>query len=167
MPSLYDFTIPVFIRQLGNLSKILDKARAHADAAGVAHAELIDARLAPDMLPLSSQVQIASDSARGVAVRVGRIAPKPMADTEKTFEELQARIAASIDYLKSVPANVFDGKEGDPVTLKFGSSEVPFPSGVAYVLGYAMPNFYFHVTTAYDILRNKGVKLGKRDFLGG
>jgi hypothetical protein len=167
MPSLYDVTIPVFISQLGNLSNILDKARAHADATRMAQSELTEARLAPDMHPLTSQVQIATDTARGVAVRVGGVAPKPMADTEKTFDELQARIAATIEYLKAVPASAFDGKDAVPVPVKFGPREFTFPSGDAYVLGFATPNFFFHVTTAYDILRHKGVPLGKRDFLGG
>lgn len=166
MPSLYAVTLPVFIRQFGNLSKILDKAREHADANSIAHDELLTARLAPDMLPLTNQIQIATDTARGVAVRVGGVEPKPMADTEKAFDELQARIAATVDYLKAVPASAFDGKEANPVTLKMRSGEVPFPSGDAYALGFALPNFWFHATTAYDILRHKGVALGKRDFLG-
>lgn len=167
MPSLYDITLPVFISQLGNLSKILEKAREHADASGISHAELLEARLAPDMLPLTKQVQIASDTARGVAVRVGGVAPKPMEDTEKTFDELQARITATINYLKAVPASTFDGKDANPVTMKFGPREFTFPTSTAYVLNFALPNFYFHATTAYDILRHKGAPLGKRDFLGG
>lgn len=167
MPSLYDTTIPVFIRQLRNLSAILEKARAHAAAAGIPDTELTEARLASDMHPLTAQVQIATDSARGVAVRIGGVAPKPMADTEKTFDELLARIAATVDYLKAVPASAFDGKDANPVPMKFGPREFTFPSGDAYVLGFALPNFFFHVTTAYDILRHKGVPLGKRDFLGG
>jgi len=167
MPSLYDITLPVFISQFGNLSKILDKARTHAGATGIAHTDLLEARLAPDMLPLTKQVQIASDTARGVAVRIGQVERKAMEDNEATFDELQARIAATVEYLKAVPSSAFDGKEGNPVPMKFGPREFTFPSGEAYVLSFALPNFYFHVTTAYDILRHKGVPLGKRDFLGG
>lgn len=167
MPSLFDITIPVFARALGNMSKHLEKGRAFADENGIDHAEMIATRLAPDMKPLSAQVQFASDTARGVAVRVGGIERRSMADTETTFDELQARIASTVEYLKAVPANAFDGKDSDPITLKFGPREVPFPSAIAYVQSFALPNFWFHATTAYAILRHKGVPLGKMDFLGG
>lgn len=162
MPSLYATTIPGFLHSLGALSKILDKGRAFADENGIAHDEMTGARLAPDMLPLTGQIQRASDTARFVAVRVGGIAPQPMADEEKTFDELQQRINATRDYLKAVPADSFDGKE--EIEVKAAGQIF---NGVTYVTFFAVPNFYFHVATAYDILRHKGVPVGKRDFLGG
>lgn len=164
MPSLHAVTIPVFVRALGNLSKNLEKARAHADAHDIPHEDLLQARLFPDMLPLTGQVQRASDTSRFVAVRVGQIAPKSMEDNEKTFDELQARIAATLDYLKTVPAQAFEGRDDAPVSFKAGPRTLEF-TGTSYVLGFAIPNFYFHVTTAYAILRHKGVPLGKLDFL--
>lgn len=165
MPSLYDITIPVFNRALNNLASNLDKACAHADANNIPRDDLLNARLYPDMLPLIGQVQRASDSSRFVAVRVGGVEPKPMADTEKTFDELQARIAATRDYLKAVPATAFDGRETAEIEFKAGPRTFNF-SGRDYVLGFAIPNFFFHATTAYAILRHKGVPLGKFDFLG-
>lgn len=166
MPSLYDTTIPAFLNSLSAMSKFLAKGEAFADQNGIAHEELLGARLAPDMHPLISQIQRASDSSRFVAVRVGGAAPKPMADDEQTFVDLQARIAATRDYLKTVPASSFDGKEGIEVKFKAGPRELTF-TGLSYITFFALPNFYFHVTTAYDILRHKGVPIGKVDFMGG
>lgn len=162
MPSLYATTIPGFLHSLSALSKILEKGRAFADEQGIAHEELVGARLAADMLPLAGQVQRASDTARFVAVRVGGIEPKPMADEEKTFADLQQRITATQDYLKAVPADSFDGKE--EIEVKAAGQVF---NGLTYVTFFAVPNFYFHVTTAYDILRHKGVAVGKRDYLAG
>ncbi|WP_315919506.1 DUF1993 domain-containing protein [Mesorhizobium sp. SP-1A] len=164
--SLYEITVPVFIRGLRNLSHNLKKGEAFADEKGIPHEELTSARLYPDMLPLTAQIQRASDSSRFVAVRVGQVEPRPMADEEKTFAELQARITATIDYLKTVPANCMDGREDAHVSFKAGPRTLEF-NGTSYVLGFAIPNFYFHVTTAYDILRHKGVPVGKVDFLAG
>lgn len=164
--SLYDVTIPAFLRGFRNMAKHLDQAKAHADANGIAHDELLTARLYPDMLPLTGQVQRASDTAKFVAVRAAGLTAPPMADTEKTFDELQARIAATVDYLQGVPKDAFDGREDSEVVLKFGPQSFPFKAR-DYVTVFALPNYYFHVTTAYDILRHKGVKLGKLDFIGG
>ncbi len=166
MTTLYDVTIPGFLHSLGSLSKIIEKGRAYAAENGIAETDLVSSRLAPDMLTLAGQVQRASDSARFAAVRVGGVAPKPMADEEKTLDELQARIAATVDFLKAVPPESFEGKDGIEVTVKAGSRELEF-TGQSYIAFFAIPNFYFHVTTAYDILRHKGVPIGKRDFLGG
>lgn len=166
MPSLYDITIPVFSRALKNLSANLDKGRAWAEQNGMPAEELLAARLYPDMLPLTGQIQRASDTSRFVAVRVGGVEPKPMADTETSSDDLQARIAATRDFLKAVPASSFDGKENIEVKLRPGGRELTF-TGEAYILGFAIPNFYFHCTTAYAILRHKGVPIGKMDFLGG
>jgi hypothetical protein len=164
--SLYDASIPVFIRGFANLSAILEKGRAYADENGIAHAELLEARLYPDMSPLTAQIQRASDTARFTAVRVGQVAPLAIADTEASFDDLQARIAATVDFLKAVPADSMDGREDAHVELKTPTATVDF-TGTSYILGFAVPNFYFHVTTAYALLRLKGVPVGKLDYLGG
>lgn len=164
--SLYDVTIPAFLRGFRNMSAHLDKAREHARASGMAEDELLNARLYPDMLPLTGQVQRASDTAKFVPARIAGLAAPSMPDTEQTFDELQARIAATVDYLKTVPGDAFDGREEVEVVLKFGPQSFPLAAR-NYVSVFALPNFYFHVTTAYGIMRHKGVKLGKLDFIGG
>ena len=166
MPKLFDITVPVFQRALSNLSKHLDKARNYADDAGIAHDELLSARLYPDMLPLTGQVQRMSDTAKFVPARVGGLTAPSMPDTEASLDDLQARIAATIDYLNSVPSTAFDGRESNEVVLKFGPRSITFPTATDYALVFALPNFYFHATTAYGILRHKGVPLGKLDFIG-
>lgn len=163
--SMYHASVPVFIRQLGNLSAILDKAIAHASSAGIDPAELVSARLAPDMLPLSSQIQIASDTAKGCAARLAGVDVPRWEDTESTLPELKARIAKTLDFLKGFRPEQIDGSEAREITLKLRDRELKF-SGIGYLLGYVMPNFSFHVVTAYDLLRHKGVPLGKRDYLG-
>jgi uncharacterized protein len=164
--SLYDISVPVFVRGFKNLSKNLAKGRAHAEQNGMAHDELLTARLFPDMAPLIAQVQRASDTAKFVPGRVAGIKPPAMEDKETSFDELEARIHATIDFLKTVPADSFDGREDEEVTLRLGGNPVPFKAR-DYVIGFAIPNFYFHVTTAYAIMRHKGVPLGKMDFIGG
>jgi len=164
--SLYDASIPLFIRAFGNLSAILEKGRAFADEKGMPLGELLEARLIEDMAPLTAQVQRCSDTAKGVAVRVGQVPTIAMADTETTFEELQARIAATVEFLKTVPAASFDGREEATVTLPTPNGDIPFVAK-DYVLGFALPNFFFHLTTAYALLRMKGVPVGKLDYLGG
>jgi hypothetical protein len=163
--SLYEISIPVFIRAFGNLSRILDKAKAFADEKGLPHEALLNARLIDDMYPLTAQVQRASDTSRFVPVRVGLYEAVSMADTESSFDELQARIKATVDYLRTVPADAFDGRETAEVEFKAGPRTFNFSSR-DYVTGFALPNFYFHITTAYAILRHKGVPLGKYDFFG-
>jgi len=164
--SLYDVSIPVFITALGNLSHNLRKGEAYAAEHGIAEEELTTARLYPDMLPLTGQIQRASDTSRFVAVRVGQTEPRPMADNEVSLADLQARIAATIDYLSAVAPESMDGRENATVSFKAGPRTLDF-TGTSYILGFALPNFYFHVTTAYAILRHKGVPLGKMDFLAG
>lgn len=164
--SLYDITVPVFIRALNNLGANLEKGRAFADQNGIGEEELAATRLFPDMLPLTGQIQRASDSARFVAVRVAGVEPLPMADEEKNIDDMQARIAATVDYLKKVDASTFDGTEDREVVLKMRSGELRF-TGTSYILQFALPNFFFHAATAYDILRHKGVPIGKADFLRG
>jgi len=163
--SLYDVSIPVFIKTFGHFSKFLDKGRAFADEKGIPHSELLDARLFPDMAPLTSQIQRASDTAKFAAVRVARVEAVSMPDTEASFDELQARIAKTVDFLKQVPAHAVDAGENIEVTLKTPNASITY-TGKDYLLSFALPNFYFHVTTAYGILRHKGVPLGKLDFFG-
>jgi hypothetical protein len=151
-------SIPLFVRALRNLSEYLKKGEAQGDA-------LAEARLAPDMLTLAGQIQRASDAAKGCAARLSGTPAPSFPDEEKTLAQLQERIKKTIDYLKSVPAASIDGSEEKPISLKAGPNELNF-TGVQYLQGFAIPNFFFHVTVAYAILRHKGVQIGKMDFLG-
>lgn len=163
--SMYTASAPVFVRMLTNLDTILAKAEENAKQRGFDANLFVTQRLAPDMRPLSSQIQLASDSAKFAMSRLsGQTAP-PMPDTETTLNELRARIAATIDYVKSVPASAVDGSEDKDIVLKTPSGDIPF-KGLAYLTGFVLPNFMFHVTTAYAILRHSGVPIGKMDFLG-
>lgn len=163
--SLYDVSVPVFLRAFGNLSEILKTGRAFADEKGMPHAELLEARLFPDMAPFTAQIQRASDTAKFTAMRVGQVENVAMEDNETSFDDLQARIAATVAFLKAVPAHSMDGREEADVVLKTGQGAMTFTAR-DYVLGFAIPNFYFHVTTAYALLRHKGVPLGKMDYIG-
>jgi hypothetical protein len=163
--SMYQVSIPVYIRMLTNLSAILDKAMAEAEAKKIDLSALTKSRLAPDMLPFTFQVQTATDHAKGSAARLAGIEPPSFPDTETTFPELKARIAKTIDFLKTVKPEQIDGTEERKITLKLRPGEFHF-TGQSYLLGFALPNFYFHVTTAYALLRHNGVELGKRDFIG-
>ncbi|CAN5175822.1 DUF1993 domain-containing protein [soil metagenome] len=164
--SLYDLTVPVLVRALRNLSAILKKGEAFAMETGLDPKDLIEARLFPDMGALASQIQRASDSAKGCVVRIGGVENLAMADTETTFDELQARIAATIAFLQATPRDAMDGKEEAEVILKLPNGEHAF-TGLGFAQGFVLPNVFFHVTTAYAILRHKGVPLGKLDYLGG
>ena len=163
--SMYDVSIPAFIRALSNLSAILEKGAAHAQAQGMDPADLIQTRLIADMDALPAQVQRASDAAKGCVARLAGVDIPSYADTETTFPELQARIAKTVDYLKSIRPEQLEGSETRVVELKLRQGTITF-DGKSYLLGFALPNFYFHVTTAYDILRHKGVQIGKTDYLG-
>jgi uncharacterized protein len=154
-----------FASTLKNLSTILDKAKAHAEAKKIDELVLTSARLFPDMLALTSQVQIACDSAKGAVARLAGVEIPKHEDTEKSFDELKARIAKTLAFIASVKPAQIDGTEDKEVVLKIRGQDVPF-KGAQYLLGYAWPNCYFHVTTTYNILRHNGVDLGKRDFLG-
>ena len=160
---LYDLTVPVFTRALNALSGLLDKAVAHAGEVGAD--ALLSNRLAPDMHPLSKQVQIACDGAKLCVARLSGAEAPVNEDVETTIAELKARIAATLEWIGSVPREAIDGQEDREVVLKFPGGEWPF-KGQGYVIGFALPNFFFHVTTAYGLLRQAGVPLGKRDFLG-
>ena len=164
--TIYDASIPPMIRALSNLSKIMDKAVAQAKAQDIPLSTLLEARLAPDMHPFPRQIQIASDAAKGAAARLANIEAPAMADTETTFPELQARIAKTIDFLKSVSADKIVGAEDREIVMKFPQGEMKF-SGRDFLTQFALPNFFFHVTTAYGLLRHKGITIGKMDFLGG
>lgn len=156
--SMYQASVPPLLRGLAVLSAVLKKGEEHT-------ATLVDARLAPDMLTLIGQVQRASDTSKGCGARLAGIEAPSMADTEKTFADLQARIAKTADFLKSLKPGEIDGAEDKPIVLKTGESTFNL-AGRAYLFNFVLPNFYFHVTTAYAILRNNGVPLGKMDYLG-
>lgn len=164
--SLYDLTIPVFIKALGNMSAFLEKVRAHALEQGVDPDSLLQLRLIDDMHPLVSQIQRCSDSAKGCAVRLGGIENVSFPDEEKTFDEMLARIAKTIDFLKTVPRDTIDGKEDAEVVLVFPHKTLNF-KGIGYVLDFVLPNYFFHQTVAYALVRAQGAPVGKVDFLSG
>lgn len=163
--SMYHASIPPFVRMLGNLSAILHKAEAYAAERKIEPSVLLNARLAPDMYPLVRQVQIATDSVKGCAARLAGIEVPSYADTESSFAEVQARIDKTLTFLQSIAAAQVDGSEARPITLKFPGAELHF-TGQDYLLNFVLPNFYFHLTTAYAILRHNGLNIGKMDFLG-
>ncbi len=163
--SMYHASAPRFANMLKNLSGLLDKAQAHAEARKIDPPALMAARLFPDMFPFSRQVQIACDTAKGAVARLAGAENPKHEDTEQSFAELKTRIARTIDFLASFKPQQIDGSEERDIVLRLGGQDVKF-KGMQYLLGFAQPNFYFHVTTAYDILRHSGVELGKRDYIG-
>jgi hypothetical protein len=165
MLSLYDVTVPVFIRGLENLDHILDKGAAHFAEAGRPESELTTARLIGDMHPLTAQIQRASDTAKGIVTRLGGAENVAMPDEEQTIAELKTRIARTIDVLKGAKRETFDGKEDAPIEIWTPNATLLF-TGKSYALEFAIPNFFFHVTTAYALLRKEGVPIGKVDYLG-
>lgn len=163
--SMYDATIPVWKRFLNNLAVLLDKAVAYADARKIDHSVLLNARLFPDMFPLIRQVQIASDHAKGGAARLADVEAPKFEDDETNFAELQARIARTIAFLDTVTPQHLEGSESRDIVLVIHDTRHEM-KGLPYLLERVQPNFYFHVTTAYNILRHNGVEIGKRDFIG-
>ena len=163
--TMYQASAPRFANALRNLSAILDKAQAHCEAKKIDPAVLCGMRLIADMFPLSRQVQIACDTAKGAVARLAGVDIPKHDDTEQTLTDLKQRIGKTIDFILSVKPEKIDGSEARTVTLRLGGKDTSF-TGMQYLLGHAYPNFYFHVTTAYDILRANGVELGKRDFIG-
>ncbi len=163
--SMYQASVPRFVNVLGNLSAILDKAQAHIDAKKIADASLTGFRLFPDMLPLTSQVQIACDTAKGLVARLAGVDIPAFEDNEKTIAELKTRIAKTIAFIQTITPAQIDGTEDKAIVTKRGEKETHY-KGMQFLLGHAVPNVYFHVTTAYNILRHNGVEIGKRDFLG-
>jgi len=163
--SMYQASVPVFVKMLTNLKGVLQKAAAHAQARKIDDAVLVNARLYPDMLPLSKQIQIASDFARGTAARLAGAEPPSYEDNEKTLTELIARIDRTIEFLRTSKAAEIDGSETREIMRPVRGEPHKF-SGVNYLLQYALPNFFFHATTAYAILRHNGIEVGKQDYLG-
>jgi hypothetical protein len=163
--SMYLASAPRFANTLKNLAAIVDKAAAHCEARKIDPAVLFGARLYPDMFPFSRQVQVACDNAKGAVARLAGVEVPKHEDTEKSFDELKARIAKTLAFVESIKPAQIDGSEARTVELKLGRMEVKW-QGMQYLLGFALPNFYFHAVTAYDILRHNGVELAKRDFIG-
>ena len=164
--SISSASIPVFQIGLNALSVILDKAEAHAEAKKIDPTVLLNARLFPDMFPLTRQVQIACDQAKNGAARLAGLEPPKYEDNEKTFAELKARIAKALAYVKTLDAKAIDAGADRQVTFPLGPNNKGHMKGADYLNHFVLPNFYFHLTTAYDILRHCGLEVGKRDFLG-
>ena len=157
---------PFFAHSLTALSKILDKAEAHAEAKKIKPEVLPNARLIADMLPMWRQVAIACDHAKGACARLAGVEVPVFADKDMTIAELKDRIAQTLVFIQTLPDSAFEGAEARSITVKAGPRELTFPA-TQYLNGYAVPNFYFHMTTCYNILRANGVEIGKGDFLGG
>ena len=162
---MYSLSAPVFVRMLRNLDGVLDKGAAYAVARKIDPAVLVNARLFPDMFPLAAQVRIAGDFAKGAVARLTGNEPPKYEDNEATLDDLKARIAKTIAYIEGFKPEQFEGADRRTVTMKMRGEDKSF-DGVTYLANIVLPNFYFHVTTAYDILRHNGVELGKRDFVG-
>ena len=163
--SMYQACVPPLVRSLNNLAAILEKAAAHAEAKKIDPSVLIGSRLYPDMFPLVRQVQVASDIARRGAARLAESEAPKIEDNETTFSELIARLQKTTSYLETLTPDLIDGSEEKSISLPVGKETMTF-KGMPYLLYFVLPNVYFHVTTAYDILRHCGVELGKMDFLG-
>ncbi len=163
--SMYQASVPVFTRMLNNLATILEKAAAHAEAKKIDPAVFINARLYPDMLPLARQIMIASDTAKGGAARLAGVEPPSYEDNETSFPELIERLRKTIAYLNTLKPGQIDGSEKKTITLKTRNDTLTF-EGMTFLLNRALPNLYFHVSTAYAILRHNGVDIGKKDYLG-
>lgn len=163
--SLYDVSIPVLVRHLDILGGLLTKAEANAKARAIDPSVFVNARLAPDMFPLSRQIQIASDGAKGAGARLAGVEIPSYPDTETSFDDLRARLAKTVDFLKSLDPAAIAGAEDRTIILKLRGTDVPFTAR-SFLLTFALPNFFFHVVTAYNILRENGVDVGKGDYLG-
>ncbi len=164
--SMYTVSIPVFTQHLNGLAAVLDKAAAWAGARKVNEADLLNMRLSPDMFNLTRQVRAATDLAANAAARLSGKELLKFANDEATIAQLKDRIAKTIDFLKSVKPSEIDGTEGKDISITFPSGQTRQFTGQSLLLGNSLPNFYFHATTAYDIVRQCGVEVGKRDFMG-
>jgi hypothetical protein len=164
--SMYSACVPVFTQMLGGLNAVLGKAQAHAADKGFDPAALTQARLFPDMFPLSKQVQIACDFARGVTARLSGAEVPVYEDKEQTFDELRALIAKTHAFVSGLDASHFDGSADCEIVLRQGTAKEKRFTGQAYLTSYGLPQFFFHVTTAYAVLRHNGVEIGKRDYMG-
>ena len=163
--SIYDATVPAFLQILGGLTGILTKAEAHCKAKNIAPEVLLSARLYPDMLPFSKQIQLACDFAAKSCARLAQVEVPTTPDTEKTFDELKQRLAKTIDYLKAFKPAQFDGADARDVSFPVGPTNTMTLKGQQFINNFAFPNFYFHAAIAHGILRHNGVEIGKRDFL--
>ena len=163
---MYSTSIPVFQQMLGSLQVILQKAQAHAAEKKIEDQVFLQARLAPDMFNLIRQVQIATDFAKGISARLAGVDVPDFQDTENSFEELQARLHKTIDFMRELTPSQFEGAEEREIVLRPGTPKEKKLSGEAYLLSYGLPQFFFHVTTTYAILRHHGIELGKRDYMG-
>ena len=168
--SMHQASAPVFARALKNTSALIDKAVAHCETKKIDPSVLVNYRLAPDMLPFKNQIYIMTDSAKGCVARLTGIEIPSFPDTESTLEELKARLAKTVEFVSGVDAEQIDGTEDKDILLELGPTnervKMEF-KGAQFLLGFVLPNFFFHATTAYSILRHCGVEIGKRDFLGG
>lgn len=165
--SMSSASLPICITMLGNLSHFLDKAEAFVAQKKVDPLALTQFRLAPDMLPFTRQIQMACDAAKNGSARLSGVEAPRFEDNETTLAELKARIQKTVDFLKSIPTSALDGKEDKDVTFPVGREATRTMKGEAYLKHFMLPNLFFHVTTAYTILRHNGVELGKRDYLAG
>lgn len=163
---MYALSVPVFDRYLGNLMNILDKAAAHAAERKIDDTVFTSMRIYPDMFPFTRQIFIAADFAKGASARLAGVEVPKFEDTEKTFAELKARCQKTRDFLATLKPEQFEGSEKKIISITIAGTPTEFV-GLPYLIGYAFPNFYFHATTAYDLLRHGGVPLGKRDFVAG
>ena len=163
--SMYQASVPRFVNILGNLNGILDKAQAHVEAKKLDETVLTGLCMYPDMFPMCRQVQIACDTAEGVVARLAGVEIPKHADSETTLAELKARVSATIAYVQAMTPAEIDGTEDKAIVTKRGDKETHY-TGMQFLLGHAVPNFYFHVSTTYNILRHNGVEIGKRDYLG-
>lgn len=164
--SMYAASVEVFLPMLANLSTILDKARAHAEARKFDTSVLVDARLAPDMFPLARQIQLASDFAKNSTARLAGVEAPRLEDSESTFDELKARLEKTTAWMRTIAPAALEGSEDRDIRIPLRDRTLEM-KGLPYLKQWAIPNFFFHVATAYNILRHNGVELGKRDFLGG
>lgn len=163
--SMYDASVPVFTQMLNSLSAILDKAEAYAAARKIDPAALLQARLYPDMFPLTRQVQIAADFAKGGCARLAGVEVPRYDDNEASFADLKQRIAKTVAFIQGLPREAIASSEERDITLTVAGNPMEF-KGQPYLLHWALSNFYFHATTAYAILRHNGLEIGKRDFIG-
>jgi uncharacterized protein len=164
--SMYKISVPIFVQFLTSLSAVLDKAAAHCEAKKIEPAALLDARFFPDMFPLLRQVRAATDHAVNASARLAGVEPLKFANTETSFAELKERLTKAIDFVRGFKPDQIDGTEDKAIKITFPSGATRDFTGQSLLLGNSLPNFYFHCTTAYDLLRHCGVELGKRDFMG-
>lgn len=163
--SMYQASVPALLQILGSMSTILDKAAQHCTERKIEPSAILSFRLSPDMFPFTRQIQIMTDQAKGCMARLAGVEVPAYSDTEASFEELKARIAKTVAFVKSFQPGQIEGSETREVVLKVGGNDMKF-TGSQYLVNFVLPNFYFHATTAYDILRHCGLQIGKRDFLG-